>query len=193
MESEKFTPEKSLALITQVICEAKTKFKENGFSYILWGALIGFASIGQFVLLMLKQYKYSHFPYFILPFGAVATWLYFRNKKSIYKRNHISSIITALWIVLGANLAILGFAFSGLFKSLLIPVMLILLGVGYVVSGTAIRSKMIISAGILINISAFISLTISWKYQSLVMGLVSLVFIMIPGIVFMVNSRKDNV
>lgn len=193
MESEKFTPEKSLALIAQVICEAKTKFKENGFSYILWGALIGFASIGQFVLLMLKYYKNSYYPYFILPFGAVATWFYFRKEKKVYKRNHISTIITALWIVLGTNLAILGFAFSGLFKSFLIPVMLILLGVGYVVSGTAIRSKMVIYAGILINISAFVCLSLGWIYHSLVMGLVSLLFIMIPGIVFMVNSRKDNV
>jgi len=42
MKTKEFTPEHSFELINQVINQAKNRFEENGFAFILWGALIAF-------------------------------------------------------------------------------------------------------------------------------------------------------
>lgn len=54
MQPENFSPKDSLQLIDQMINQAKNRFSENGFLYLLWGWLILFCSIGHFVLLKLK-------------------------------------------------------------------------------------------------------------------------------------------
>jgi hypothetical protein len=53
MENEEFTPSESLALITNIILEAKARFRDNGFSFIFLGLCSFAASFGQFLLLKL--------------------------------------------------------------------------------------------------------------------------------------------
>lgn len=42
MQPENFSPKDSLQLIDQMINQAKNRFSENGFLYLLWGWLILF-------------------------------------------------------------------------------------------------------------------------------------------------------
>lgn len=193
MENHEFTPEKSLELISRVISEAKSKFEENGFTYILWGSLVGFASMAQFALIQYQIYDYNYYPYFILPLGGVATWLYYKNKQGASKKNVISSIISATWIALALNLMVLGFVYASFFKALLIPVMLILLGIGYIMSGTSIRSRLVVFSGVLINLSAFVCIHLPWEFHSLILSVVSLLFVLGPGLVFRIKRKKTRV
>jgi hypothetical protein len=193
MEAKDFTPEQSLALISQVITEAKSKFKESGFIYILWGTIVSTTSFAQFILLYMEQYKYNYYPYFIIPFGGIATWFYNSRNKTVHKKNLIASIISSTWLILGFNFIILGFAYSSYFKTLLLPVMLMLMGIGYVMSGTSIRSRMVIFSGIIINISAFVCIHLPWLYHPLLMSIVSLFFILTPGIVLKIKSLRNSV
>jgi hypothetical protein len=193
MNNHVFTPEKSLELITQIISEAKSKFEENGFTYILWGSLISVASIAQFLLLQHKVYQFNFYPYFILPFGGVATWIYYRKKGKATSKNVISSIISGTWIALAINLMVLGFVYSSYFNALLIPVMLILLGIGYVMSGISIRNRLVVLSGVVINLSSFVCIHLPWEYHSLMLSLVSLLFVLGPGLVFKINRKKDRV
>jgi len=64
------------------------------------------------------------------------------------------------------------------------------ISVGIVVSGVAIRSKLLIFSGVIINISAFVGLNLAWMYHSLLAGIVAVVAVLIPGIVLMVQYRK---
>ena len=194
MEAGKLSPEKSLELITQVITQARNRFEENGFIYMFWGVLTAIASISQFVLLKNEYYDINWYPYFIMPIGAIYSGFYFSKKHKKTKQNQISKLISALWIVLSLNMMILGFLFANSLKENLIPISLILLSIGVLVSGTSIKSKLLIFSGVIINISAILCFKISWIYQPLLMGIVSIVAILIPGIVLMVkNKRKENV
>lgn len=191
METDKLTPEKSFDIITQVINEARNKFEENGFIYMFWGALSAIASISQFILLKNDYYDINWYPYLLMPLGAIYTVYYFSKKKNKYKSNQISKIISLSWAVISLNTMILGFLFSPVLKQHLIPVILILLSVGIVLSGVSVKSKLLLFSGIFINVTAFVSLKIDWMYQPLLMGIVSIVAILIPGIILMIQHKKN--
>ena len=189
METQNLTAEKSLEIITQVIRESKKKFEENGFIYILWGILLFITSISQFVLLKNEYYSINYYPYFLMPIGAIYTGYYF-SKKEKNKYNQISKIVSASWVVISLNIMILGFLFSPILKENLIPIILIFLGVGTTISAGLIKSKLILFSGILINISGFICLKLEWIYHSLLMGIVSIIAILLPGIFLMIKHNK---
>lgn len=194
MKTDELSPEKSLELITRVITQARNKIEENGFIYMFWGALIAIASISQFVLLKNEYYDINWYPYLLMPIGAIYTGFYFSKKQGKSRQNQISKIISALWIVLSINIMILGFIFGATLKESLIPVILILLSVGVIVSGISIKSRLLLYSGILINISAFISFKLDWIYHPLLMGIVSIIALLIPGILLMLkHNKKRNV
>ena len=194
METDKLSPEKSLELITHVITQARNRFEENGFIYMFWGALIAVASFSQFILLKNEYYNIHHYPYLLIPIGAIYSFVYYSKKRGKSKYNLISKIIFALWIALSLNMLVLGFLFSSHLKENLIPIILILLSIGTIVSGTSIKSKLLLYSGIFIGLSAFIGFYLEWIYQPLLMGVVSIITVLIPGIILMVqHKRNENV
>ncbi len=190
MQTDKLSPEKSLELITQVITQARNKFEENGFIYLFWGALIAITSISQFVLLKNEYYDINWYPYLLMPIGSIYSAIYFSKRKRKNKQNLISKIVSALWIVLSINIMILGFLFANNLKENLIPIILILLSIGTIVSGTSIKSKLLLYSGIFIGLSAFSCFYLEWIYHSLLMGIVSIIAILIPGIILMVQQKR---
>ncbi len=190
MKSTELTPEKSLELITQVIAEARDRFEENGFIYMLWGALIALASFGQFVLIKAGHGDISWYPYLLMPAGAIYTSFYYARRKKPNHGNVISLMMTALWVVLSIYMMVLGFLFGGSLKENLIPVILILLSIGITVSGTSLKSGLLIAAGIFIGLSAFAGFYFDRTGQSLLMGVVSFIAIFFPGLILMYKHKR---
>jgi hypothetical protein len=189
MEKDELSPEKSFELITQIIIQARNKFTENGFIYVFWGALIAIASISQFILLKNNYYNINWYPYLLMPIGFIYSGIYFSKKKGISKKNQISKIVSSSWIILSINMMILGFLFFPALQKNLIPVLLILLSIGIFISGVALKSRMLLFSAIFINISAFLCFKIEWIYHPLLMGIVSVVAVLIPGILLMVQHK----
>ncbi len=190
MDKDVLTPEKSMDLITRVISEARNKFEENGFIYLFWGALLGIVSLTQFILIKQELYEISWYPYLLMPLGAIYTFVYFFKKKGKRKQNQISRIISFSWIAISGNMMILGFLFYPYLKESLIPVILILLSAGIIMSGSSLNSKILLLSGIIINISAFIGFYIDLSYQPLLMSIVSFVAVFIPGVFLMIQHKK---
>jgi hypothetical protein len=89
MENKEFTPSESLALIANVILEAKSRFKDNGFSFIFIGLCSFISSLGQFVLLKLGYFHMNFYPYFIMPIAGVVTYFYYKRKRRVVKSKNI--------------------------------------------------------------------------------------------------------
>jgi len=191
METPNLTPEKSLEIITQVINEARTKLEENGFIYVFWGVLTAIASISQFILLKNEYYDINYYPYFLMPLGGIYTGYYFYRKGKT-KPNQIGKIVGVAWVTISLNIMILAFAFSYILQEHLTPIILILLGIGLFISGGAIKSRLIIVSGILINISGYICFNLKWINHSLLMCIVSVIAILIPGIILMIEHKKKK-
>ncbi len=189
MEDQNLTPEKSFALINQVINEAKTRFEENGFIYAFWGLLGTVAALGQFILLKNGYYSINYYPYFVMPLGAIYTGYYF-YKKGHAGQNQISRMVSFSWAAVVLNVFILGFLLPGILKQHLIPVILILVGIGTIVSAGAIKNRLILYSGVIINIAGLACFGLEWIYQPLLLGIVFAIAILIPGIILMVEHKK---
>jgi hypothetical protein len=192
MQTEKLSAERSLELITEVIAQARKKFEENGFIFMFWGALIAIAAIGQFLLLKNEYYSFHWYPYFLMPIGAIYAMYYFSKKEGHNKHNQISRIVSYAWVFLSINMLVLGFLLGRILIENLIPVILILLAVGTIISGVSVRSRLLLFSGILINLSAFAGFYIPILYQPLLMGIVAIVAVFIPGIILMVQYKRKR-
>ena len=187
------TPNQSLELITQMIKEARSKFEEDGFVYMLWGILLFLAAGAQYVLLLNEQYSYNYYPYFFLPLGGIFTSIYYRRRGSTGpKGNPISRVISTMWIFLGANMFILGFLFAPALRDSLIPILLILQGIGIAISGISIKSQLVITAGIIANIAGFIAFFVDWSEQPLLLSLASLAVLFIPGVILKIRYQRKH-
>ncbi len=193
MENLNLSPEKSFKLINQIINQARNKFEENGFIYMFWGLLMAITSLSQFILLKNEYYDINWYPYILMPIGSIYTGFYFSKRKGKSKQNLISKIVSITWIVLAFNLLILGAVLGSYLKQNLIPIILILLAIGVIVSGTSVKSRLLIYSGILINISAFVCFYIDWIYQPLLMSIVSILAFFIPGLLLMIKYKKNSV
>jgi len=189
MEDQNLTPEKSFELINQVINEAKTRFEENGFIYAFWGFAWYGGRIGQFILLKNGYFGINYYPYFIMPLGAIYTGFYIYKKKRD-RKNQIGKMVAFSWTAVTLNIFILAFLLPGILKQQLIPVILILLGIGTIVSAGAIKSRLILYSGVIINFAGLACFKLEWIYQPLLLGIVSAIAILIPGIILMVEHKK---
>ncbi|MDD2196689.1 MAG: hypothetical protein PHW91_05820 [Bacteroidales bacterium] len=190
METEKLSFEKSFELITQVIAQARGRFEENGFIYLFWGLLNALTSFGQFILLQKEYYAISWYPYLLTPIGGVFTIFYFAKKRGKSRPNLIGKIVSWVWLFLSVNIMVLGFMFYPTLEENLIPIILILLSVGIFISAIAIKSRLLLFSGILINLSAFVCFNIKGIYQPLLMSIISVVAVAIPGIILMIKNKQ---
>jgi hypothetical protein len=194
MDNKEFTPSESLSLITNVILEAKSRFKDNGVSFIFLGLCIFLSSLGQFILLELKYYDIDFYPYFIMPVAGIVTFFYYyKKRRTVKSRNVISSLFGIISWILGINLMIAGFFFWGKFGIALVPFMIILLSIWSSLTGVLIKNNVFLISGIIINIIAFLSFYISREYHPLILSLVSLIGFVIPGIFLNYSNKERNV
>ena len=188
MSREEFTPEQSLALITEVIQEAKSRLEEDGLIYMMWGILLFVASMGQYLLFRTEQWDINYYPYFLIPLGALASQVYYARKQR-RQSNQILKNISLIWAIIGFNLMLLGFFGWPLLKSNLLPIILILLGIGVATVGQVSKSRMFLLSGVLINIAGFVGFQLDWMNQPLLMGISSLLFIFGPGLLLQLQKR----
>lgn len=189
---EELTPKESLDMIREIISESRSRLEEDGFIYIFWGILIALASFGQYYLLTQGMYEVNYYPYFILPLGGVYTYFYYSRKEN-RPTNHIGKSISVLWIVLGLNMFALGFSYGMMLDTELVPVLLILLGIGIAVSGRLIQSTFLTGAGVVTNLLGLVCFFLPQMQHSLVMGIVAIVGVALPGFYLRNQHRKNHV
>ena len=189
MKSQEFTPKESLELIDQVIKEAKNRFEENGFTFILWGGAVALCCFAQAYLLHTGMGAQSWYPYLLLPLLSIYTMVH-EAKKHAKKYNPLNRISSRLWIFTGFNIMIVAFGFSNELQSHLTPIILLLMGIATAVAGSFIQSRMLLFCGIVLNISAYVAFFVPWKHHPLLMGVVALVAFFGPGIVLHLKHKK---
>ena len=193
METQKeLTPKESLDMIREIISESRSRMEENGFIYIFWGVLIALASFGQYYLLSNEMYDVNYYPYFILPVGGVFTYFYYTRRDN-RPSNHIGKSISVLWSVLAVNMFALGFSYGMMLEAELIPVLLILLGIGVAVSGRLIQSAFLTGAGIVTNLLGLVCFFLPQMQHSLIMGIAALLGVALPGFYLRNQHRKNHV
>ncbi len=195
MESSTLTPEESLLLITKTIEETKERFKENGHIFVFWGTLMLIVIGSQFILSLLELYKYTMYPVFLYPLGAISTGIYvWKNyKKNNAPKTIIGNILGSLGWIVGMNLMTMGFLCSDQLGEAMAPIFIILLALMIIVSGVTIKFKPLIIGGALMNLIGLASFFIDRDFHGFSMMLAAVVGFIIPGILLNNARRKKNV
>lgn len=183
----------SLQIISNAIENAKARYQEDGFIYLFWGWLVLFASLAQFTLLFTPFAMWNFTPWFLMPLGGIFTALYFMRKKhSEHSSSFIGRILSGLWIVIGINLICVPFVFGSMYEegagSIIVPFVLVLIGIGTVVSGLTMDHKMLLAGGIICNVLAIFSLF----SPTLLLPLITAVAVIFTSLVPGYSLRKQN-
>lgn len=190
MEKQDLTPRESLSVINEMISTARSRLNENGYIYRFWGWLIFVCALAQFVLFKLEFFEYNYFPYLLLLPAGIYTWVKESRRHRQQRGSYINSVMTALWIPLAANLAIVGFLIWPVFEISPTPFLLIFLAIGAIVSGGTIKFTPLIWGGILCNAIGIAAFFAPWLYHPLLLAAGIVAADLIPG--YMIKNKHHK-
>ena len=195
MTEKEFTPEQQLKWIEEMVFEARLRIEENGFAFILWGITIALASFTQAYLIHIEQYSVSWYPYLAMPLVGLFTYGYYAKKAKQEKqeKNPIDFIYSRVWIFISLNIMLLAFIFNGVLQENLVALILILIGVATLISGSIIRSKIVLFSGLALHLGGYWAFFLPWEQQPILMGGLGLLAVLLPGIVLSIQHNKQHV
>lgn len=194
MQPENFSPKDSLQLIDQMINQAKNRFSENGFLYLLWGWLILFCSIGHFVLLKLKLVAHPEVIWASCWLAVIFQVIYLvKTKKKETVKTYSENIINYIWISFGICMFIMSFILGkseGWDK--VYSLFLMLYGTPTFMSGIVMQFKPLKTGGIICWGLAIISTFILPEYGLLLLAAAMIAAWIVPGYLLRKKYNQQN-
>lgn len=198
MNQEEFSPKESLALIHNMISQAKARFSENGHLYLLWGWTVLVCAIAQFVLLRIVKWEQHYMVW-------MATWLVLiyqffylhKREKKVKVRGYADQVIGAVWITFVVLMFLFGFLFGFLlgkeYYQFISPGFLALYGMPTVLSGVILQFRPLIVGGVCCWILSVCSTFIPYDFQLLLLAAAMIAAWIVPGYLMRIKYRKTSV
>jgi len=221
-ESKSMTEQESLNIIHSMIQKAKGNFHETGASAILWGSIIAFCGIYNFLELEFK-FPFNVDVWLLTLVGFIPQiYISIREKKNKLVKTDLEDAINAVWIVYGISIFCLFFYWNFapstaelilknqhielLQKNTLngeiitwhpqifsqVSLLILLYGIPTLVTGIARKFKPMIFGGILCYTFFFISLFTETKWDLLLNGLAGIFCWLIPGLILHKKYLKNR-
>ncbi|MEP7254907.1 MAG: hypothetical protein ABI666_03975 [Ferruginibacter sp.] len=183
LEEKKLNEDESLKLITEMISKAKSSYHSNGTGAIMWGIVIFFCSVFDF--LQMQFHFYIGFDIWWLMWLALLPQfiMMFKYNK---KKNFVSyeeTTMSYVWWAFGASILMLMFFNSHYRPAHSESLFLMLFGLPTFITGGMFRFKPMIIGGMVCWILFVISLYTDFKINLLLMALSALAAWVIPGII----------
>jgi len=183
---------KSLQVIYETIENAKAKFRDDGFYFLLWGWLVLVASLAHYILFNFIAFEHYYIGWpIVMIAGAIVSGVHgYRQSKEAVVWSHFDRAVGFLWIGFTvALLLILAMSFIGVIPfSLTNPLIIVLFSMGTFVSGAILKFKPLIYGAILGWIISVFSFLNPSSVQMLLGALAVLVAYLIPG--YMLKLKK---
>lgn len=186
MQEENLSGSQSLALIQSMINKAKNQFGENGHLYLVWGWVILFCSLLQFVLLNYLKYPNHEMVWMLTWVAVIYQFIYlYRNRKRVKVKTYMGDILSYVWLVfvvlLILNLSLISILLKSDAYKLINPVILSLYGMPTFLSGKVLRFTPLVTGGIACWILALIAAFIPPQFHMLLIGIAVIMAWIIPG------------
>jgi hypothetical protein len=197
MEKEtSFSHAESLALIESMINRATNRFSEDGFLYLLWGWVVFFCSVTEFILLQVR-FK-QHYLVWSLTWVAVIFQIFFLRKKRRKQtvRTYTDDIVKYVWltfvIIMFLMAVVIGYIQGKEYYKLIDPVFLAIYGMPTFLSGIILRFKPLIVGGIGCWFLSVLCTVIPLEYQLLLVSAAMVIAWIVPGYLLRMKFRKTN-
>lgn len=192
MEEKELSPQESLDLINSMIVKARKRYSDNSFYYLLWGWLVIAACILHYWFAVDEVVKEPSMAWLIMFIGAVISIFHGMKKDRMAKVGHYTDKLYGwLWISLGVAMIIVIVNGQEL-NFQIVPLMLMLAGVGTFVSGKMMGVKVLQFGAICLWSSAILAFQLSEINQLLAMaGGITIGYLM-PGYIMKANYKREN-
>jgi hypothetical protein len=194
MQPENFSPKESLLLIDNMINQAKNKFSENGFLYLLWGWVILLSSVGHFVLIQLQLFKHPEMIW-------MSTWLVIiyqvfyivQKRKRETVKTYSEHIIGYVWMVFGISLGMVSFILSKTNDwEAMNPILLMMYGMPTFLSGVIMRFTPLKVGGIICWCLSIVAVLIAPVYVLLLLAVAVIAAWIVPGYLLRKKFKNQN-
>jgi hypothetical protein len=194
-ESVGFSHEDGLKTIYSMITSTRNTIGKNYLFYLLWGYLVGLACILEYLLMQVMQYE-KHYMVWPVLMGSgmiVSGILTFRRQKASTHSTFIGSIMSYLWGGwLVSFLLIMYFATQIQNHSLILPLTMVMYGMGVFVSGGVISYRPLLIGGIISWLAALVAFYQPYPVQLLLMTATVIASYIIPGHMLRMEAKKQK-
>jgi hypothetical protein len=194
MEEKQLSGQESLALINQMISKAKNEITDNGFGWLLWGAMIFLASITTYVVLEFDLNISPFIGWNVFGLIAIPLMVYnlIRHKRTLKTRTYVDELlylfdigftICIFVIILSMNISVDPNEGFGYF--------LMAYGFLMLIQGGAIRFRPLF-IGAIINWAGSLAIFFNkdFKYDMLITAAAVFIGYIIPGLMLRNQYRK---
>ena len=195
MEKETpFSPEDSLKLIETMIGKTKESVADNSFYFLLWGWLVFFCCITQFMLKVWIHFSQHAIVWWLMPVGGLVSWLYgAKTAKSQHVKSFVGESVIFLWNSLAIAFVVIIFINMGSNNwGNAFAYYLLLYAIGTFTTGSLLHFRPLIIGGIINFILATVAVRFSFDYQLLIGALGILTSYIIPGHLLRARTKKQS-
>ncbi len=179
---EELSKDESLALITEMIGQAKRNVAKGGsFYFLLWGWVIALANLGHYLIDRFDWYEHPYIVWLIIIPAVIVTVLYSARRDQRAKViSHYDRIYGQLWMAIFIAIIVL-LTFMQKLDFNQNAVILLFSGLGTYLSGFLLKFKPLNIGGIALLVSAIIAFNVSVIDQYLVAAVGLVLGYLIPG------------
>ncbi len=189
--------QQELAFIKKVMTDSRKILIDDGKGTIFWGLLISF---GLLITYLSVVQNWGAFLSWFWPVLIAFGWIYtivteIRSEKKRRVKTFAGKIMGAVWIAFGISATILGFVgtVSGAYHSVIIsPLIAVLLGTGYLVSGLLYGKSWVSYLSIAWWGGAIVMFFMQNLETLLIMIGMMILFQVIPGIILYREFKKER-
>ena len=191
MDEKEMSPQESLDLIQSMIGKARKRYTDNSFFFLLWGWITLVASLTHFYLATYTDFNDPYLGWALtIPGGIISAIYGSRQEKRSNVTNYTDKLYGWLWGSLG--LAMFSIIFNGeLLSWQVVPFIMLLAGVGTVVSGVMMGFKPLQFGSIAFWALSFVAFRQPENYQMLMMALAVAVGYLLPGYIMKQKAKSD--
>lgn len=189
MEDRRLNEKESLELISQMIQNTKTRVvKHAGTPFLIWGyATVLIALVVWYLVTSTGNYQWNLL-WFVLPIVCIPFNYWANRKRESVVKTYVDRVVNYIWIVFG------GTAFLISTAAFIIPVpilfvILLLMGMGTILTGMVIQFKVAVVCGILGTLASLGCLWVAGIDQLLVFAVTFVFMMIIPGHVLNVTAK----
>jgi hypothetical protein len=196
MEEKSLNEKASLELISQMITNSRRKLEDgNGIPFLIWGYTTFFVSLAVFFFINATGDHHYHFLWFLIPvIGSIGMVVSKRSKAKHagHALNFIERVIGNIWMVVGIAAFLISIG-SFYVRIPILPLMLLLMGIGTALTGLTIKFKPVIISGFIGMASCVIPFVMEGNEQILAFGIIYLIMMVVPGHILNYKGRKKHV
>lgn len=193
MNEKDLSPEEGLELIQTMILKARKQFTDNSFYFLLWGGIVGFASLTHFYLQEYTSYEKPWIAWLLTFAGGIISAIrgYREGKKQTAKRE--TDIVYAwLWASLGIAMFIVAFN-QEIINHQVVPITLLMAGVGTATSGAMMRFWPLQAGAAFFWIMAIVAFQQEIATQMLIMAISVAIGYLVPGFMMKRNFKRNAI